>query len=234
MRKVLFSTDAMSGDFIIILTDAPKEALDKWCSNYLFEQEEGLNTYFDSLKIDWTVKVLADSEDGFDRDDIEVIGYDEYYNLGDYSPEKTVNVPLRTFEEIYQKVCADYDADDVELNSNFFDFEVAATKFLLLSVYAALQKELNGDVVFAFKHLVVRKEEGQFDEAYATPLNWSDDEVRKGKVLPDIDHIYYGNMKDFLKSFNGREYETGWCRICGTDAVVREDFVSGQLLNFVF
>lgn len=83
-RKVLINTFAMNGDYIIILTDAPREAIEKWCINYNREQEDGMNSYFDSLKIDYTVKVLADSEDGFDRNDISSIGFDESYNVDDY------------------------------------------------------------------------------------------------------------------------------------------------------
>lgn len=85
VRKVLF-TNGMCSDFMIILTDAPKDAIEKWCYHYNEEMENGKNTYFDSLKRYYSVKVLADSEiHDFDRDDIEIIGYQESYDLSDYS-----------------------------------------------------------------------------------------------------------------------------------------------------
>lgn len=84
MRKVLF-TNGMSDDYMIVITDATKEAIEDWCHGYNKEMEDGENTYFSRLEDDYYVKVLADSEvDGFDRADLEVIGYDEAYDLADY------------------------------------------------------------------------------------------------------------------------------------------------------
>lgn len=83
-RKVLF-TNGMSSDYMIIITDAPKEAIEKWCYHYNQEMEDGKNTYFDTLKKYYSVKVLVDSEThDFDRDDMDIIGYDETYDLCDY------------------------------------------------------------------------------------------------------------------------------------------------------
>lgn len=84
-RKVLF-TAGMSNDYMIIITDAPVEVLEEWCRNFNREMEDGENTYFDSLKKGYYVKVLADSEvDDFDVEDLEIIGYDESYDLFDYA-----------------------------------------------------------------------------------------------------------------------------------------------------
>ena len=84
LRKVLF-TNGMSGDYMIIITDAPKEAIEKWCRHCNQEMENGKNTYFDTLKRYYTVKVLADSVvDKFDREEIDIIGYSEAYDLFDY------------------------------------------------------------------------------------------------------------------------------------------------------
>lgn len=81
-RKVLF-TFGMSNDAIIIITDAPKEAIEDFCKRYNKEIENGQNTYFDSLKTMYYVKVLHDSEID-DPDNVENIGYDEIYDLKDY------------------------------------------------------------------------------------------------------------------------------------------------------
>lgn len=45
--------------------------------------EDGKNFYFDSLSKKFYVRVLYDSEED-DHDDIEVIGYDEAYDLFNY------------------------------------------------------------------------------------------------------------------------------------------------------
>ena len=81
-RKVLF-TYGMSNDAMIIITDAPKEAIEDWCRRYVEEMENGQNTYFDSLKALYYVKELHDSEVD-DAEDIEIIGYDEAYDLNNY------------------------------------------------------------------------------------------------------------------------------------------------------
>ena len=233
MRKVLIETCSMAGEFVLILTDAPKEAIEKWCSHYLWEQEEGINTYFDSLKIDYEVKVLADSENGFDSDDADLIGYDEVYSVDEYSSKRAEEAPLSTHKEIYDRVIKEYRDSSVELNSSFFDFEVSAPRFVLLAAYQELQKELNCDFVIPFEHMVVKSDK-EFNTAYITPLNCSGDAFRQGDQAEDMFKQYCGNMKEFLESFNGKEYETGWCRICGTGATVESDFMSGQLLDFVF
>lgn len=82
-RKVLI-TAGMSDDKMLIITDAPKKAIEEWCKNYNKEQENGENSYFDTLKKDYYVRVLHDSALENDSDDIEVIGYDEVYDLFNY------------------------------------------------------------------------------------------------------------------------------------------------------
>lgn len=81
-RKVRI-TAGMSEDCMIILTDAPREAIEKWCINNNEEMENGKNSYFDSLSGKFYVRVLHDSAED-DEDDIEIIGYSETYDLFDY------------------------------------------------------------------------------------------------------------------------------------------------------
>ena len=84
IRKVLF-TNGMLSDCMIILTNAPKDEIEKWCYRHNEEIENGINTYFDTLKTMYYVKELIDSEiDEMDRELINIIGYDEVYDLGDY------------------------------------------------------------------------------------------------------------------------------------------------------
>lgn len=82
-RKVLIS-DGMSNDFMLILTDAPKDEIEKWCRMHNQEMENGENTFFDILKKRYYVNVLFDSEVD-DKENIEAIGYDEQYDLNQYT-----------------------------------------------------------------------------------------------------------------------------------------------------
>jgi len=81
-RKVLF-THGMGNDRMLIITDAPKEAIEEWCRRCVAEMETGENTYFDTLKSQYYVRELLDSEE-HDIEDVEIIGYDEEYELTDY------------------------------------------------------------------------------------------------------------------------------------------------------
>ncbi len=85
-RKVLI-TCGMSHDAMLIITDAPKEDIEEWCRQYNKDLEDGENHYFDSLKKNHYVLVLFDSEENENSDDIDVIGYDESYDLYDYMPK---------------------------------------------------------------------------------------------------------------------------------------------------
>lgn len=83
-RKVLF-TYGMSDDAIIIITDAPIKAIKEWCFHHVKELEDGKNTFLDSLKRKYYVRLLFDSEESNDSEDIEIIGYDEVYDFSDYN-----------------------------------------------------------------------------------------------------------------------------------------------------
>lgn len=82
-RKVLF-TNGMSNEFMLIITDAPREAIESYCYrvNKVMEDGEHIES-FDTLKALYYVKELLDSEID-DKDNVEVIGYDEAYDLCHY------------------------------------------------------------------------------------------------------------------------------------------------------
>lgn len=83
-RKVLI-TNGMSNDKMLIITDAPTEAMEKWCRAYNKGLEDGTSILFDPLsKAGYYVRILHDSETD-DNEDIDIIGYDEAYDLFDYS-----------------------------------------------------------------------------------------------------------------------------------------------------
>jgi hypothetical protein len=82
-RKVLF-TNGMTSDKFLIITDAPKEAIEQWCYNYNQELENGQNSFLEPLKTQYYVLLLHDSEMENDNENIYIIGYDESYDLNDY------------------------------------------------------------------------------------------------------------------------------------------------------
>ena len=101
-RKVLI-THGMSNDAMLIITDAPKEDIIKWCKRYNQAQEDGENIEpFDTLKTHYYVKELYDSEIDYDHDVIDIIGYDESYDLSEIyfevQNEKRSKIPA--FESI--------------------------------------------------------------------------------------------------------------------------------------
>ena len=84
VRKVAFSY-GMSGDHMLILTDAPKSAIEDWAREYNKGLEDDNNVYFKPLQKNYYVKVIADSEvHDLSWEDIQTIGFDESYDLGDY------------------------------------------------------------------------------------------------------------------------------------------------------
>lgn len=90
-RKVLF-TCGMSDDYMLIITNAPKERIEKWCYRYNEAIENGTFgkevELFDTLKTQYYVREILDSElDSCDKEDLELIGYDEVYDLMDYTEE---------------------------------------------------------------------------------------------------------------------------------------------------
>lgn len=80
-RKVLF-TYGMSHDAMIIITDATKKRIEQVCC-LKKTMEYGIGNAVDCLKVTNYVKELFDSEVD-ENEDIEVIGYDEVYDLTTY------------------------------------------------------------------------------------------------------------------------------------------------------
>ena len=83
-RKILF-TDGMSDDFLLIITDATKTAIEEYCRWHVEQIENGRKNCetFQPLKEKYYVKELLDSEID-EADDIEIIGYDECYDFSTY------------------------------------------------------------------------------------------------------------------------------------------------------
>ena len=77
-RKVLF-TNGMSNDFMLIITDAPKEKIEAYCYRLNKIIDDGGHVEpFDTLKAQYYVKELLDSEID-DREDAEIIGWVEIH-----------------------------------------------------------------------------------------------------------------------------------------------------------
>lgn len=108
-RKVLFK-DTEKNVYQIVITDAPKEVIEKWCLRFIIGEWVEL---FDTLKCLWYVKELYDSTYDEEAEDMEIIGYDEVY---DYAPfyRKMVELALETFlnDEQFEKYGENKDFTD--------------------------------------------------------------------------------------------------------------------------
>lgn len=84
-RKILF-TNGMSNDCMLIITDAPVDAIKKWCYRYNLALENGEKyELFDTLKTQYFVKELLDSEIDEDAmETAEIIGFEEVYELSEF------------------------------------------------------------------------------------------------------------------------------------------------------
>lgn len=88
-RKVAF-VDGMSNDFLLIITDAPKEEIENYCVHHNMMMENGGHfEVFDALKTRYYVKELLDSEID-EKENLEIIGYDEIYDLSKNLEESMV------------------------------------------------------------------------------------------------------------------------------------------------
>ena len=139
----------------------------------------------------------------FEGDDMQGM---EFHNkiLEKWNKAVCRETALTDKNSIIDKVCINYRKYDTELTSLFFDFPVKADKNLLLEAYAHIQKACNGDTVVRLINPVLTKN--------------GDEKELEGKKMDsfftkDENGIYEGNYKDFLESFNGRELETGICRL---------------------
>lgn len=103
IKRVLI-TDGMSENKMLILTDAPKKRIKKWCENVVKELETNTNSYFDSLQEEgFRIKIIYDSS--MENNDIfsiseeylETIGWDLHYELSDYQQKETKEISRRVF-----------------------------------------------------------------------------------------------------------------------------------------
>lgn len=84
-RKILIA-DGMSHSKTLVLTDAPEMEINKWCLKAVQDLLPNEENSLDSLQEDgYYVRILVDTEAGPGYlEDIDVIGYDEVYDLCDF------------------------------------------------------------------------------------------------------------------------------------------------------
>ena len=76
-------------------------------------------------------------------------------------------------DDMIKKVKHEYEQDNSELTSMFFDFDVDMTKAEILFAYAQIQKDINDDYVWV-----------------------------NGDKLEELKERYTGNCREYLKSLN--------------------------------
>ncbi len=88
--------DGMSNDAVIMITNASKGCIEDLCRfvNEFCGETEKINQYYEDFKRNWYAKIIFDSEEdntyfGFGEyeNNVEIIGYDEVYDLSDYFSE---------------------------------------------------------------------------------------------------------------------------------------------------
>ena len=132
------------------------------------------------------------------------------------------NKVYEDIDEIIQKVYDDYRNESTELNSLFFDFDVKASKEYLLRAYADIQDTINGDAVVHLENPQIL--EGGLIKGYETDF-----------YEETYQEIYEGNYKDFLLSFNGKELETGFCRLIAYEDKIENNktITIGNKVDFI-
>ncbi|MBS5080426.1 MAG: hypothetical protein KH031_09725 [Clostridiales bacterium] len=83
-RKILI-TEGMSHDAMLFITDALTEDIEGFCKETNKDLEDGISNGYKYLEDkDYYVRVLHDSEID-PPDNVDIIGFDEVYNLFNYT-----------------------------------------------------------------------------------------------------------------------------------------------------
>jgi len=128
----------------------------------------------------------------------------------------------KDIDSIYDKVVADYENDDVELNGAHFDLEVENIKGIeLLGLYAEIQLVLNGDHVVRIENPVAIQNAKGYTE------------ITGGKLVEldngTLNEAYTGNMRTFLRSLE----DTGVYRFTELMATDEDVVFGGEPLCFI-
>ena len=83
LRKVLF-TKGMTGSALLVVTNAPKAAIEEYCRLYI--DDEG--NLLELLEKNYDVHICFDSEEHTGYEYVEAIGYDELYDIYDYATKQ--------------------------------------------------------------------------------------------------------------------------------------------------
>ena len=219
-------------------TEEGKKNAENYLANLMAKRKEILDAGLDTVEEADCAKLTIDSlledavDTGFDEDMQAINGYyvtDHYDSDNPYCFElgKDIVMVPETEKELYDAVVEDYRNSDTEFNSMFFAHYVSEnlTEADILSAYIELQRDINGDqVVYADPESVIIEDDGEDRIITADVLEFRREDYNK---------VYKGSIKEFLEGFNGREKETGLCRIDGynvADMKVEHE----ELFDFIF
>ena len=171
--------------------------------------------------------VRADAEAVNAEVEVEIVDFDknsgdselldeEFSTAGmepiDYEIKHCELLVITSSNDLENYILEEYNKDSVELSSLFFDVQVCMPKRDILEAYQSIQSLINGDYVGRF--YIKKDKVGNIVKCEEREAFIEDGE---------FEDIYEGNCKDFLKSFNGKEVEIGFCR-----------FDDGELLDFIW
>ena len=111
---------------------------------------------------------------------------------------------ITTPRELYDKVLEDYMKDDVELNSEFFDFDVRMLVKDILEAYKQLQSSINGDMVLSLADPIITQ------HTFDTYISGKEQPLM---TLLDEEKVYEGNLKKLLLAFSEHDDEIGVYRL---------------------
>ena len=83
LRKVLF-TEGMTGSALLVVTNAPKAAIEEYCKLYINNK----GNLLELLEKNYDVHICFDLEEHTGYKYVEAIGYDELYDTYNYATKQ--------------------------------------------------------------------------------------------------------------------------------------------------
>lgn len=146
---------------------------------------------------------IQDEDDPESYTNEDFVNYEEDISafVDDFNKRNKI---ITSKKDLIKYIYSDYQKYAVELNSLHFDVNVKMSERDILEAYAEIQHNVNGDFVCRLEN----------PSKNCIEDNIADEFIPNTSLYSKYDEIYEGNCKDFLESFCGKEYETGFARLC--------------------
>lgn len=140
-RKVLIHAGNASQMAYLFIADTPNSVLTEWCMDHAMEGNELDEYAFGELEDGYRLKMIYTPESDMDPEDIEIIGYDEEYDIRDYKPDSdaenqkvidAVSEALEKYDSI-DVCCNDYEGTLDVMHCTYHDSFPVATDVAKIS-----------------------------------------------------------------------------------------------------